>query len=761
MSLPPDLRVLCRRLTSTPPAQLPHSIPAFTGHVLRCRDVLSTPHDPKAKDGANEAYMLVHKLKTIITTLLNGKSAAGRFTGVTLVKAVVDVGGWECLRESGPWVRSLLSILQKHDPCAVKELCVVALIKIYTLVNGFQTLTREIATPTIATFFNACLQLVKQPPAGERLKTPLHLVETILDAFATLQPLYPATCRPFNKDIRVVIKPYLAPTSSDDILVPESLQRASRRVAISIHFTTAGKSGPSDEWAKFAAELPKDFHLCADQVFRAVQESWDTVPPRARSTVNYDAPPQGEDSGIQLPAWKGVRAGGDRLIGLFRLMADSLRYPTKDFGVIPVGAFLDTVSRVSLISRRGKTQTWEQALETHPAVGREEKEELWSIMANIHIAALELLQTLFRRLQHNALPLASESLDIVVLILKSGIDNPVVRVAAYKILSDMLPIVGPSMSKPATDAVGVVMLACCRDLQQEAGHLAAPAPSSKPESGAKKNSIAANADLFLPQQQGDAALTPANTTSLPKEQLEVAETLLASLLANIPQRRLKPGLRGLLDQTAVLSQSRDAMLASVLNPYINEAGKSYASILPHLSRRFPRDQGVEILRSNIRSPAPSSGDGVDMTAGFEELDEVEDDEDDDEMVDAIEVQGSGEDQKADEVEGSSGFGIASKTAPVLSGEGKDLASNNSPFLTQKPSTVEAASGSLASQKRKLEDAVDVVPPHKKHGVEKSIPERPVAAAAEKKAAEGEGESDDESVDLNMDLDDLDDEEDEE
>lgn len=56
--------------------------------------------------------MLVHKLKTIITTLLNGKSAAGRFTGVTLVKAVVDVGGWECLRESGPWVRSLLSILQ-------------------------------------------------------------------------------------------------------------------------------------------------------------------------------------------------------------------------------------------------------------------------------------------------------------------------------------------------------------------------------------------------------------------------------------------------------------------------------------------------------------------------------------------------------------------------------------------------------------------------------------------------------------------------
>ncbi|KAM0324355.1 hypothetical protein ACHAQA_008136 [Verticillium albo-atrum] len=759
MSLPPDLRVLCRRLTSTPPAQLPHSIPAFIGHVVRCRDILSTPHDPKAKDGANEAYMLVHKLKTIITTLLNGKSSAGRFTGVTLVKAVIDVGGWECLRESGPWVRSLLSIIQKNDPVAVKELCVVALIRIYTLVNGFQTLTREIATPTIATFFNACLQLVKQPSAGERLKTPLYLVETILDAFSTLQPLYPATCRPFNKDIRAAIRPYLAPTSSDDVLVPKSLQRASRRVAISIHNTTAGKSGPSDEWAKFATELPKDFHLCADQVFRAVQEGWESSQPLTRSTINYDGPPQGDDS-PQLPAWKGVRAGGDRLIGFFRLMADTLRYPTKGFGTIPVGAFLDTVSRVSLISRRGKSQTWEQALETHSAVGREEKEELWSIMANIHIAALELLQTLFARLQHSALPLASESLDSIVLILKSGIDNPVVRVAAYKTLDDMLPIVGAGMTKAAVDAVGVVMLSCCRDLQQEAGHLAAAAPpSSKPDSGAKKNGIAANADLFLPQQQAEAGSTPANTSSLSEDHRAAAETLLATLLATIPQRRLKPGLRGLLDQTAILSESRDAMLASVLNPYINEAGKSYASILPHLSRRFPHDQGVEVLRSNIRSSVPSSGDGVDMTAGFEELEEAEDDDDDEEMVDEIEVQGS-EDSKDDQAEGGDVFKDA-ETIIVAGSEGDDT-TNDSPFLTRQSSTIEVAGGFSAAQKRKLEDGVDVVPPHKKHGVEKSIPERPVAPEAAKNATQGgDDDSDDESVHLNMDLDDLDEDEDEE
>lgn len=112
MSLPPDLRVLCRRLTSTPAGQLPHSVPALVNHALRCRDVLSAPSDPKSKGGSSESAMLVHKLKTIITTHLKGKSSAGRFTGAVLVKAVVDVGGWECLRESAPWVQLLLSILQ-------------------------------------------------------------------------------------------------------------------------------------------------------------------------------------------------------------------------------------------------------------------------------------------------------------------------------------------------------------------------------------------------------------------------------------------------------------------------------------------------------------------------------------------------------------------------------------------------------------------------------------------------------------------------
>jgi lipopolysaccharide/colanic/teichoic acid biosynthesis glycosyltransferase len=110
MAAPPDLRVLCRRLASTPLDELPRLSPVLIGHVLRCGGPLSASTD--AKDKASETSMLVHKLRTHITSLLNGKNASGRFSAVCLVKAVIDVGGWESLRASDPWIKGLIGLLQ-------------------------------------------------------------------------------------------------------------------------------------------------------------------------------------------------------------------------------------------------------------------------------------------------------------------------------------------------------------------------------------------------------------------------------------------------------------------------------------------------------------------------------------------------------------------------------------------------------------------------------------------------------------------------
>jgi hypothetical protein len=110
MAAPPDLKVLCRRLTSTPVEDLPRLCPVLVSHVLRCGGPLSAAVD--AKDKSSETPMLVHKFRTRITALLTGKSPAGRFAAVCLAKAAVDVGGWETLRASDPWLKAMLAMLQ-------------------------------------------------------------------------------------------------------------------------------------------------------------------------------------------------------------------------------------------------------------------------------------------------------------------------------------------------------------------------------------------------------------------------------------------------------------------------------------------------------------------------------------------------------------------------------------------------------------------------------------------------------------------------
>lgn len=112
VALPAELRSLCRRLASSKPDALLGVLPSLLDDVLRCEVPLSRPHESKGADLTAEASALVHKLKTQVTTLLQGRSAAGRFAGVALAKAVVEAGGWECLQTSEPWVRGLLSILQ-------------------------------------------------------------------------------------------------------------------------------------------------------------------------------------------------------------------------------------------------------------------------------------------------------------------------------------------------------------------------------------------------------------------------------------------------------------------------------------------------------------------------------------------------------------------------------------------------------------------------------------------------------------------------
>ncbi|OAA56452.1 Armadillo-type fold domain containing protein [Cordyceps fumosorosea ARSEF 2679] len=758
---PPDLRVLCRKLTTIPPNLLPHQLPALTHNVLRCKDVLSAQHDAKVKEDASISA-LVHKFKRSITTLLEGRSREGRFAAVVLIKAVVDVGGWEILRTAGPWVNGLLSIVQKGDPIASKELAIIVITRIYILIQPYQTLIREIATPTIPAFGAACVQLLKAHSS-----TPPHVSETICAALHTLIPHHPATLRPLSSQLRTAVRPYLAPTCSDTLHVPASLTRAARRLVISMHFVAAKSSG-SDEWGKLVDSILRDLHQTADQVLRAVDEAWQPTSGYDRNRVSTDGEPAGgdESSPEQLPSWAGVTAGAERLAGLFSYLEETLNCSTKSPVTVPIGAYMDAVCRMCVIARLSpKTQTWDQALDTNSGVGRDEKDELWSVVPSLHIAALSLLRTMVQRLYRDMIPLVPEAIDHLVRVVKSGMSIPNIRTAGYQVLDQLLHIAGSTMPKTTVDMLDPILGACCRDLQQDAGILKPaekPASSGKDATAAKKNggSVAiANVDLFLARPDAAAASSfPAAGLGLEPAHKHAATQLLATLPSSLPQAHLKPTMRGLLDKTAIITADRDAMLASVLNPYKDQRGRLYPSILPYLCRRYPEDQGLEILRSNLRTSG-INGSG-EMFATFQEVEEEQQEEDDadvdEEMVD----------DDADVA--------ATDTDPAVATSGAGLSRLGSLASLPKKSSVEvpqdnpfaarngaadngfaAATSSDSPPKRKHDGEDEPAAPAKRLEVERPA-ELPKAKAAAAKPKEEDADDDDDSdvsVHLNMELED--------
>ncbi|KAK1781725.1 rRNA processing/ribosome biogenesis-domain-containing protein [Copromyces sp. CBS 386.78] len=819
---PPDLRVLCRRLASTPVDDLPHICPLLVSHVLRCGEALSAVPETKAKDKSSETATLVHRLRTHITTLLTGKSASGRFAAVSLVKAVIDVGGWESLRASDAWIRGLISILGKPDPLVSKELCVITLTKIYSLLQGYQTLVREMATPTLPSFINAMLHIVKPPASSKAPKVSTSFIDIVAASLAKIVALYPTTTRPFNAQIRSAFKAYVAPTMSDAVTVPQGLKESARSLLVVLHYT-APKNGSSDEWVKGIKSYIKEAHATADQVFRAVRESWESTAGYRVDTVRTDGQPSGGGTEADsLPAWTGVTAGSERLTGLVGQLIEYLKVPTKAPVAVPVGEVLDLASRITLITLP-KSSTGEDSIETNPAISRDEKAELWSVLPEVHMAILTLHTVLLRRLAANALPLATDILDQMVRVFTSGRHIPAIRETVYVLAKDLLEISGPGLLKLTVDSMAPVIQSTCQDILRATGHYDSPVKADSTSTtmnrnpNPKKPTAGKNgAGIMKPQAQSsgnaDAYLTSSSTSSSADPATNpffaAALSLLPLFLSRLPQRQLSPEARGLVDRTAILSSSKQAMLASVLNPYKDTRGRYYPTILPFLVRQFPADQEVEVLRTNLMrlgagvsqqvatswDPAEDIDDLVAAAAGNKD-----EDNEDEEMADADEADADKEADAQLAAEDQNQKNKAAATAKGVWGAaaGKNAAeeggSKPNPFATAPIDTPESRAARAPTKKRKVEDEAANPPKRvtrssrrKTLEVEEEAsvvtttaeiveevatpaeaparaPAKPIVAVMEQKEGEDDGDDSDsgESVQIDMSLEDSEGEEDEE
>jgi pre-rRNA-processing protein RIX1 len=455
----------------------------------------------------------------------------------------------------------------------------------------YQSLVRDITTPTLPIFVSSCLSLISAKSSARAIDVPYLLVEIIFESFCVLIPRHPTIFRPYGNQIKVVIRPYLAPTLSDGYFVPLSLSQSARRVAVLL-YQTAAKNTSGEEWGKSVRALVRDIHGTVDQVYRAVIEDWESTAGYVSQTVDVNQEVQGgAKSENDLSAWNGIDAGVQRLEGMLKLLKEHFIHHTATAVNIPLDLVVDLLTRLmSVVPPTNATGgSGYNGVRLHPAIERNERDGLWAALENVHMAAMEVYLVLVNRLQHNFTSLAQRCLSQVAWIFSSRPHEVAFRCVIYQLTAKILPLCGFSLDRPAVALLTPVIRACCKDLPMQDGEHQSRA--QRDAGNPPRNESSANVNTFLNNKTASETLIVNNGSGV----LEAAGELLPLFLSHLPQQHLQGYLRAKIDRTAILAHHKEAMLASVLNPYLGKNGKTLPSILPHICREFPNDPAVEVL----------------------------------------------------------------------------------------------------------------------------------------------------------------------
>ncbi|KAJ4984008.1 hypothetical protein SVAN01_10502 [Stagonosporopsis vannaccii] len=635
------LRALSFRISSTATAQLPQHVPAIAASLSNCRTLLSSTQTSNAKT-SSEASVAVHKYRTLLSTLLQDRTVQGRWSAIVLIKATVEVGGWETLQKSLAWVRGLLGILSKPDPPTSKKLCIVTLTRIFMLTREYPTLIREITTPSLPAFVQAGLQI-----ASSNTSSSLQL--TVFECFFELLPRHPTIFRSYLKTLRPLLCRLVAPTPSTGLsddqqiastTVAAEVSDAARRLLVQLP-CCAPKGASSEEWENALRTTIGGVHRVADRVFRAVLEDWQSTVRDAPSnghTLDGEVDDLGDDY-LSLPPWSGIFAGSERLVGLLQLVKEYLQSPTANPVTFRVGVTMDLITRIlSLTIPTSGLKSFQNTVRINNQVSKEERENLWLVLPAVHVAAIELLLAMAHRLQESTLAIDTLILDQLVWVFGSEKDNAQVRTACYLAITALLKRSGATLPKSSVDSLIPLMRSCCEDLlpPQHSPSQAKDTPGQAKSKGNSQPQGTANADSFL----GSKIVSDPTASYLGLK--DAAYNLLPVLLSDVRAQYYSDSLRARLDRTAVIVQHKDAMLSSVLNPPPSKRfGKAAASILPLMARSFVGAKDIEgMLRPRL--PVIRLG-GQDTELGEEAENEDEDEaevDDDEAMEDASQEEGA-------------------------------------------------------------------------------------------------------------------------
>ncbi|KAF2841578.1 hypothetical protein M501DRAFT_1000840 [Patellaria atrata CBS 101060] len=600
------LRSLTFRISSVPIERLPSLVPYLCATLTSCRAVLSSPQTAQLSGSKEslETAVTIHKFKTQVSSLLQDRTVDGRWVAVVLVKCTVELGGWEVLQDCGSWVRSLLNILSKHGPPSTKKLCIITLTRIFVLTRDYPTLTREITTPSLPAYIASCLNNLS--PSAKQSPTNGKLLDAVLECFNCLIPRHPTIFRTYVGQIRSIISSYIAPTPSNALnkghtfpdhqnqYASRSTRHHAQRVWVQLHHC-APKSASAVDWEEALKTTIQSIHSTADQIFRAVIEDWESVA-SVVSTIQSGQtrdhiPSETDTNPIGLPSWSGIWAGAERISGLIELLREFIITSNSPSIILRVGLIMDLFNRIfSLTVPQGRSSDQLQvSVRLNTQIEKDERESMWLILPGIHTVTVKVVSALIERMEISLLPLAQILLDQLIWVFDAEEQDADLRSSIYHATSQLLNLIGPCLSKETVTSLRTIIRACCRDLDVEIQQADQKQTSNAQEKGFGSKA-STNADAFLPNINPTTPRPAINNTTLRAS----AERLLPVLLSKLPTTYVTVPLRSQMDRIAVMSQHKDAMVASVLKPP-KKVGHGGQSILPLLARSFPESSEVEAI----------------------------------------------------------------------------------------------------------------------------------------------------------------------
>ena len=428
-------------------------------------------------------------------------------------------------------------------------------------------------------------------------QNPLLLV--ILHALSELITLHPTLFRPFVSQIQSLTYLLIAPTSSNPeneselTPTPSSLSESARHLFVLLH-VTGPKNTAAEEWARSLDSVIVMLQGTANKVFRSLIENC-TFPIGSHDTANTN--PMDDVVGdrspmpLALPAWMGIHAGIERLNGLLHLLQAFLATATAAAVTLPVGNILILVDRILSISPPGNGRN----PRVRPEIGRDEREGLWVGLPGLQISALGVCSLMISRMGHSSAAVAYTILEQLLWTFESQYANDSLRMAAYALTSQILSTCGLTLPKTYAISLSRCIRMCCEDLlpsleSQLQGGQASFSDTTKAVNGLTTTS-SANADSYLKSANNrvDLSVTPARVQ-------QAARELLLSALTNLHNDFLPFSLRCQIDRTAIITNNKEVMLASVMNPISERRGqKQTSSILPLLARVHSDALPVEAL----------------------------------------------------------------------------------------------------------------------------------------------------------------------